>query len=114
MKVKFGKAEKKMLCIELADYLPQIRGLLNLSQKEFGSLCGISTDRLSRIENHHIVMTWSQAVAIIGICNLNVHTKEYLYTKDIVPKEFYQYVQGLDESIPPVINVNIREEIIKG
>ena len=113
MKVDFNKTEKKMLCIELANYLPQIRNLLNLNQKDFGSMCGISTDRLSRIENNHVMMTWCQCVSIIGVCSMNSLTKEFLFTKKIVPKEFYQYIQGLDESIPPVINVVIRDEVLR-
>ena len=112
MKAKLSKTEKKVLCIKLAKYLPQIRSLLNVNQKEFGSICGISTDRLSRIENKHVVMTWSQAIAVIAVANMNAVTKEFLYLKNIVPMKFYQYIQGLDESIPPIMNVLIRDEVL--
>ena len=49
--------EKQEMCIELADHLPKIRELLKLSQKAFGERCGISTPRMSVIENKHFVMT---------------------------------------------------------
>lgn len=112
MKVILSQVQKKVICIELAKHLPKIRELLHMNQKEFSSICGISTDRLSRIENHHTVMTWCQANAIVLICHLNMVTKEYIYMNNIVPEEFFQYIQQLDESIPPMLNVIVRDEVI--
>lgn len=112
MKVKLNQVEKKVLCINLAKHLSAIRDLLHLNQKEFGTMCGISTDRLSRIENEHVVMTWSQLLSVIAVCNLNVNTKEYLFMNNIIPKEFFQYIQQLDETIPPIYNVVLRDEVV--
>ena len=75
MKVILNQVQKKLMCIEMAKHLPQIRDLLHLNQKEFGAMCGISTDRLSRIENEHVVMTWSQLLSIIAVSNMNMNTK---------------------------------------
>lgn len=112
MKVVLNKVKKKLMCIEMAKHLPKIRDLIHLNQKEFGAMCGISTDRLSRIENEHVVMTWSQLLAIIAVCNMNMTTKEYIFVNNIVPKEFFQYIQQLDEAIPPIYNVILRDEVV--
>lgn len=96
----------------MAKHIPTIRDLLHLNQKEFGTMCGISADRLSRIENEHVVMTWSQLLSIIAVCNMNVVTKEYLFMNNVVPKKFLQYIQQLDETIPPIYNVILRDEVI--
>ena len=113
MVVKLSKVQKKLLCITMAQHLPTIRDLLNLNQKQFSSMSGISTDRLSRIENEHVVMTWSQFLAIIAICDMNQVTKEYLYVNHLLPREFVQYIQRLDDVIPPDYNTILREEVIQ-
>lgn len=113
MKVILNSVQKKILCIELAKYIPTIRELLHLNQKEFGAMCGISTDRLSRIENEHVVMTWSQALSIIAVCSMNMVTKEYLFMNNVLPKVFFQYIQQLDETIPPIYNVILRDEVVE-
>jgi DNA-binding XRE family transcriptional regulator len=113
MKVVLSSVQKKVMCIEMAKHISIIRELLHLNQKEFGAMCGISTDRLSRIENEHVVMTWSQALSIIAVCNMNMVTKEYLFMNNVIPKEFFQYVQQLDETIPPIYNVVLRDEVVE-
>lgn len=113
MKVSLSNIQKKLICVELAEHVPKIRELLHVNQKEFGSMCGISADRLSRIENEHVIMTWSQAMSIFFVCSFNVTTKEYLYVNGIIPKHLLQYIQQLDESIPPLYNVMLRDEVIK-
>ncbi len=111
--VKLGKSEKRVLCIEFAEYLPGIRDMLRLTQSEFGSLCGISTDRLSRIENEHAIMTWSQYTSILFLCMMNMETKEYLLANNIVKPDVLQYFQRKAENIPPDITVEVHEEIAK-
>ena len=113
VKVILNSVQKKILCIELAKHIPTIRELLHLNQKEFGAMCGISTDRLSRIENEHVVMTWSQALSIIAVCSMNMVTKEYLFMNNVLPKVFFQYIQQLDETIPPIYNVILRDEVVE-
>lgn len=92
--------------------MPKIRELLHLTQKQFGAMCGISADRLSRIENEHTVMTWSQLTSIMFVCFVNMSTKEYIFANNVFDERFYQYFQQADENIPPIINVIVRDEII--
>ncbi len=113
MKTILSQTQKKLICVELAEHVPAIRELLHLNQKEFGSMCGISTDRLSRIENEHVIMTWSQALAILFVCSENLVTKEYLFVNKIIPLSLLQYLQQMDESIPPIYNVILRDEVIR-
>lgn len=112
MKIELSNIEKKVLCIEFAKHVPKIRDLLHLTQKQFGAMCGISADRLSRIENEHTVMTWSQLTSIMFVCFVNMSTKEYIFANNVFDKRFYQYFQQADENIPPIINVVVRDEII--
>ena len=92
--VKLSKEEKEALCIKLAKHLPKIRELLHATQKEFGEMIGISTPRLSVIENGRFVMSWSQLTSILFVCACNLSTKEYIYANDILSNRFLQYLQG--------------------
>ena len=111
--IKLGKSEKRVICIEFADYVPKIRDILNLTQQEFGARCGISTDRLSRIENEHAVMTWSQYVSILFLCMTNLNAKEYIFANSILKPEVLQYFQLKDENVPPIVNICVHDEIEK-
>ena len=111
--VELSKNEKRVICIEFADYVPKIRDILHLTQQQFGAMCGISTDRLSRIENEHAVMTWSQYTSILFLCMTNLDTKEYLFANSILKPQVLQYFQQKDENIPPVINICVHSEIEK-
>lgn len=105
--VKLSKEEKEALCIKLAKHLPKIRELLHATQKEFGEMIGISTPRLSVIENGRFVMSWSQLTSILFVCACNLSTKEYIYANDILSNRFLQYLQGKDENIPPMVNITV-------
>lgn len=111
--VTLNKSDRRILCIEFAQYVPKIRDILRLTQQQFGAMCGISTDRLSRIENQHAVMTWSQLTSILFFCMTNLDTKEYLYANSLIPLKVLQYFQQKDENIPPTINICVHEEIAR-
>ena len=105
--VKLSSEEKEEYCIMLARHLPRIRGLLNTTQREFGDLVGISTPRLSVIENGRFTMTWSQFTSVLFACVCNVRTKEYIYANGILTTRLLQYLQGKDENIPPLVNITV-------
>ncbi len=111
--IELNRNEKKVLCIEFARYVPKLRSLLHLTQREFGNLCGISVDRLSRIENGHAVMTWGQYISILFVCMIDLNAKEYLLSNNIVSMRVLQYFQRKDESVLPSVNVIVHEEIEK-
>ncbi|MBR4357538.1 MAG: hypothetical protein IKQ00_06395 [Butyrivibrio sp.] len=113
MVVILDKVQRKLMCVEMAKHLPMIRDILHLNQKNFGKMTGISTDRLSRIENRHAVMTWSQLLSVVSVCSMNMPTKEYLFMNNVLPTEFFQYMQQLEETIPPIYNVVLRDEVIQ-
>ena len=93
------------MCVELAEHLPKIRELLKLSQKAFGERCGISTPRMSVIENKHFVMTWSQLTSIMFIVFANRNTKEYFLMNNLLSPRFMQFIQQKEETGVPDINV---------
>ena len=111
--VKLNCAEKEELCIKLAEHLPKIRELLHTTQKEFGDLIGISTPRLSVIENGKFIMTWSQFTAILFVCMCNMSTKEYIYANDILTNKLLQYLQRKDENIPPMVNITVNVGLLE-
>lgn len=101
--------EKQEMCIELADHLPKIRELLKLSQKAFGERCGISTPRMSVIENKHFVMTWSQLTSIMFVIVCNQKTKEYFFTNSLLGPKFLQFIQQKEENSVPDVNIMVDE-----
>ena len=111
--VMLTKSDRRIFCIEFAQYVPQIREILHLTQQQFGAMCGISIDRLSRIENQHAVMTWGQLTSILFISLMNFDTKEFLFANSIIPPKFLQYFQQKDANIPPNININVHDEILR-
>ncbi len=110
--VKLNSEEKEAYCLKLAKHLPKIRGLLHTTQKEFGDLVGISTPRLSVIENGRFTMTWSQFTSVLFVCMCNVSTKEYIYANGILTNRLLQYLQGKDENIPPLVNITVNVGLI--
>ena len=107
--VELTEGQKREMCIELAEHLPKIRELLRLSQKAFGERCGISTPRMSVIENKHFVMTWSQLTSIMFVVFSNQKTKEYFLVNNLLGPAFMQFIQQKEENSVPDINVVVED-----
>jgi len=106
------EAEKNEMCKIVAEHLPKLRQLLNLTQAELGYLCGFSRIRVSQIETGKAQMSWSQLTSVMFVCELNLSAKEYIYANNILGTRFLQFIQRKDENIPPDINVTVRREIV--
>ncbi len=107
------KNERRVICIEFADHVPKLRDVLHMTQREFGNMCGISVDRLSRIENGHAVMTWGQYISMLFVCMINLDAKEYLFSNKIIDIKTMQYFQQKDGSVLPNVNIVVHKEIEK-
>lgn len=107
--VELTEGQKREMCIELAEHLPKIRELLRMSQKAFGERCGISTPRMSVIENKHFVMTWSQLTSIMFVVFSNQKTKEYFLVNNLLGPAFMQFIQQKEENSVPDINVVVED-----
>ena len=107
--VELTEGQKREMCIELAEHLPKIRELLRMSQKAFGERCGISTPRMSVIENKHFVMTWSQLTSIMIVVFSNQKTKEYFLVNNLLGPAFMQFIQQKEENSVPDINVVVED-----
>ncbi len=107
--VELTEDQKHEMCVELAEHLPKIRELLKLSQKAFGERCGISTPRMSVIENKHFVMTWSQLTSIMFVVLSNLKTKEYFIVNNLLGPAFLQFIQQKEENSVPDINVAVED-----
>ena len=107
--VELTEGQKREMCVELAEHLPKIRELLRLSQKAFGERCGISTPRMSVIENKHFVMTWSQLTSIMFVVFSNQKTKEYFLVNNLLGPAFMQFIQQKEENSVPDINIVVED-----
>ncbi len=100
------------MCILLAKELPKLRALLHLSQSDFGARCGISRERITKIETGSYVMSWNQLCAILFVCMVNRTSKEFFFVNDILPPVILQYMQQKDENMPPEYSIAINESIV--
>ena len=107
--VELTKAEKGMLCRELARHLPRLRKAMGLSQKEFGKRVGVSVDRVSLIENGHFQMTWSQFTSFLFIFSLNPRTKEYFTRNKLIDRKVLQFYEVKSEDEEPEVSILMSE-----
>lgn len=113
MLIRLSEVEKQEYCITLGDNLRKLRAIAGLTQDDLENLCGISKERISRIENGAYVMRWSQFVNLIMIFTMNANTKEYLVAVKILTPRLLQAMQMKDARVPPDIVVPISEPLTK-
>ena len=113
MLIRLSEVEKQEYCITLGDHLRKLRAIAGLTQDDLENLCGISKERISRIENGAYIMRWSQFVNLIMIFTMNANTKEYLVAVKIVTPRLLQAMQMKDARVPPDIVVPISESLTK-
>lgn len=113
MLIHLSEVEKQEYCITLGDHLRKLRAIAGLTQDDLENLCGISKERISRIENGAYIMRWSQFVNLIMIFTMNANTKEYLVAVKILTPRLLQAMQMKDARVPPDIVVPISESLTK-
>ena len=113
MLIRLSEVEKQEYCITLGDHLRKLRAIAGLTQDDLENLCGISKERISRIENGAYIMRWSQFVNLIMIFTMNANTKEYLVAVKIVTPRLLQAMQMKDARVPPDIVVPISASLTK-
>lgn len=113
MLIRLSEVEKQEYCITLGDHLRKLRAIAGLTQDDLENLCGISKERISRIENEAYIMRWSQFVNLIMIFTMNANTKEYLVAVKILTPRLLQAMQMKDARVPPDIVVPISESLTK-
>ena len=113
MLVCLSEEEKQEFCISLGNHLKRLRAIAGLTQDRLEELCGISKERLSRIENGAYAMKWSQFVNILMIFTMNANTKEFLVASKILTQRLLQALQMKDDRVPPDIVVPISESLSK-
>ena len=111
MLIRLSEAEKTEYCVTLGEHVRKLRAIAGLTQDDLESLCGISKERISRIENGAYVMRWSQFVNFIMVFTMNANTKEYLIAVKILTPRLLQALQMKDARVPPDIVVPISEAL---
>lgn len=113
MLIRLSEEEKQEYCTMLGSHLKRLRAIAGLTQDNLEDLCGISKERISRIENGAYPMKWSQFVNFIMIFTMNANTKEYLIASKILTPRLLQALQMKDDRVPPDIVVPISESLSK-
>ena len=113
MLVRLSEEEKQDFCALLASHMKRLRAIAGLTQDRLEELCGISKERLSRIENSAYPMKWSQFINIVMIFTMNANTKEYLIASKILTPRLLQALQMKDDRVPPDIIIPISESLSK-
>ena len=111
MLIRLSEKEKREYCVLLGNQLKRLRAIAGLNQDTLEDLCGISKERISRIENGAYTMRWSQFVNLILIFTMNANTKEYLIASGILTPKLLQALQMKDDKVPPDIVVPISESL---
>lgn len=111
MLIRLSEAEKREYCVTLGEHLKKLRAIAGLTQDDLEGLCGISKERISRIENGAYIMRWSQFINFILIFTMNANTKEYLVAVKILSPRLLQALQMKDARVPPDIVVPISESL---
>lgn len=101
--------EKERYCALMAEYLPDIRKRLGMTQEELESASGVSRVTLSQIESSRGKMNWLHFTALMQICCENRDTKELLYAKGLLNPQLLSFYQGVPVSETQV-NLSVSEE----
>ena len=99
--VRMTRDEKQKIAINLAERLPQLRMHLGCTQADFAELCGVSKERISRIENKHYIMSWTQALAILAVLAVNKQTAGELLEYKLVDSRLVSFLQRKDKGEKP-------------
>lgn len=113
MLIRLSETEKQEYCKTLGEHLKRLRAIAGLTQDDLENLCGISKERISRIENGAFVMRWSQFVSFVMVFMMNANTKEYLIASKILTPRLLQALQMKDDKVPPDIVVPVSESLSK-
>ena len=71
-------------CTEkLANELPVLRKMCNLTQKNLGDIVGVSRQTITNIESGKCEMKWTLFLALILLFNLNKNCNNYIKEMDI-------------------------------
>ncbi len=111
MLIRLNENEKQSYCMKLGSHMKRLRAIAGYTQEDLADLCGISKERISRIENEAFVMRWSQFISFIMVFTMNANTKEYLVATKILTPRLVQALQKKDDHVPPDIVIPISESL---
>jgi DNA-binding XRE family transcriptional regulator len=76
-------------CIEIiTEQLPVLRNMLNLTQRDFASIIGISRQSVIDLEHKNRKITRSVLISIITVFSLKSSTARFLYEKNFYDLEY--------------------------
>ena len=111
MLIRLSEDEKNSYCIKLGSHLPRLRSIIGLTQSDLANICGISKERISRIENGAFVMRWAHFVNLSMIFSMNPTSKDYMFAQKIFTPRLLQALQMKDVSVPPDIQIPLSDSL---
>ncbi len=110
--VELYEAEREAILNKVSQSLGALRTRLHLSQARFSELCGISRTSIIQIESGAATLSWGQMTSVLFVCLCHPRTKEFLFVNRIPGVRFLQYLQRLEENIPPRETLTVHEAIM--
>lgn len=96
-----------MNCIELlTDQLPALRDKLDLTQKEFASVIGISRQSVIDLEHKNRKITRAILIAILTFFSLRRETAQLLYEKKLYNMDYLISLGFTSDVIRKIHNLN--------
>ncbi len=90
--IELTKTEKEEICSRFAEYLPELRKMMKLTQSKLGEICGYSRIRISNIETGREALSWHQLMAIAFICYMNAEVRGIMERHEILDDSFFKYI----------------------
>lgn len=111
--VSLTREERSAFCNGIAEHIKPMRKLLGLTQAELSAMCGVSRARILQVERRAMPLSYVQACGILLIFFLNEETIRYIYENELMPVRVLQYLQDLDEAVPPEMPVLIHQSLME-
>jgi len=112
MLIRLTEEEKADYCARLALHMKRLRAITGFTQDDLESLCGISKERISRIENGAYPMRWAQFICFMMIFCQYTSTKEYMVVTKLLTPRLLQFLQMRDSQVPPDLVIPISKAIV--
>ena len=112
MLIRLTNQEKADYCARLTLHLKRLRAIAGFTQDDLEYVCGISKERISRIENGAYPMRWAQFINLMMIFCQYTGTKEYMIVTKLLTPRLLQALQMRDSQVPPDLSIPVSKALV--
>ncbi len=94
MQIRLNRKTKENYTAAMVENLPQLRGILGITQAQLAERVGITRQTLTSIENHSRKLTWKGYLALCFVFSLNREAREWMEMQDICPEIIVNYLKA--------------------